>query len=744
MREREAGKDDGFVGPTDRNAVVRPHRRPPDWKAVEEWFGLLARAVQQLHTYPLTSPICAAAIESCHRALAALDSRDRLAFRVTPTEVVIDHIPMGAGTLVGQEIARRLHRASVASVTIDRGASVREIGRFGEDLLRASERHTESVTLLEMLTEHGIDGIEVEMGSRPEVLEVGVMPPGAADDLARERARFEAQLNRGGVVNHLYPPQKGWVRLDPASALSTVSLLDLAVLAEDPARLALMLVRLTDDEGDITPAVALERNYPDVAMLISALDPGVARRMFARLARAVLDLEPENRQTLLRRSVLPGLLDGRVSGAILRDFPDLDLAEALCLLMDLETAAPELLSAALSRLELPAERHAAVLPLLQARLQDRETAALDRGRQSTLTRHALELVRVNGSPGKSFAEFAAFDLSVDEEAASHLGQIRVVIPASDVIVDQLTCLWHLICLEPNPDAVSGFLDQSFALLAELDRAARGGELPSWLARYRSLAERVRDMRPDVCGVIAARLSAFCTPERAAWLVDLAAGEPEERQAAAAVVDALGVSVAAPLVDLLEREQLEPARNGQTRLRVVTQLMADHVRLLATGLVPLLDQRSPAVLRALLRVLGSAGPGYEDAIAPHVSAADEQTAREALRALARQGTSKAARLVVAEIERQRGAMSVAAEETLWHFPAVEARRHTRELLGRRDFTTTHPHAAERLLDRVARTGADDLQPVLVGLAPMRFRIWNPALARVARKANAMLKSPPIQP
>jgi hypothetical protein len=700
--------------------------------------------VQQLHTYPLTSPICAAAIESCHRALAALDSRDRLAFRVTPTEVIIDDIPMGAGTQVGQEIARRLHRASVASVTIDRGASVREIGRFGEDLLRASERHTESVTLLEMLTEHGIDGIEVEMCSRPEVLEVGVMPPGAADDLARERARFEAQLDRGGVVNHLYPPQKGWVRLDPTSAPSTVSLLDLAVLAEDPARLALMLVRLTDDEGDITPAVALERNYPDVAMLISALDPGVARRMFARLARAVLDLEPESRQTLLRKSVLPGLLDGRVSGAILRDFPDLDLAEALCLLMDLETAAPELLTAALSRLELPAERHAAVLPLLQARLQDRETAALDRGRQSTLTRHALELVRVNGSSGKSFAEFAAFDLSVDEEAESHLAQIRVVIPASDVIVDRLTCLWHLICLEPNPDAVSGFLDQSFALLADLEGAARGGELPSWLASYRSLSERVRDMRPDVCGVIAARLSAFCTPERAAWLVDLAAGEPEERQAAAAVVDALGASVAAPLVDLLEREQLEPARNGQTRLRVVTQLMADHVRLLAPGLVPLLDQRSPAVLRALLRVLGSAGPGYEDAIAPHVSAADEQTAREALRALARQGTSKAARLVVAEIERQRGSMSVAAEETLWHFPAVEARRHTRELLGRRDFTTTHPHAAERLLDRVARTGADDLQPVLVGLAPMRFRIWNPALVRVARKANAMLKSPPIQP
>ena len=70
---------------------------------------------------------------------------------------------------------------------------------------------------------------------------------------------------------------------------------------------------------------------------------------------------------------------------------------------------------------------------------------------------------------------------------------------------------------------------------------------------------------------------------------------------------------------------------------------------------------------------------------------------------------------------------------------EAQRQTRELLGRRDFTMSHPQATERLLDRAARAGAD-LQTVLAGLAPMRFRIWNPALARVARKAHAMLKAP----
>ena len=150
-------------------------------------------------------------------------------------------------------------------------------------------------------------------------------------------------------------------------------------------------------------------------MLISALDPRVARRMFGKLARAVLDLEPTTRQALLRRTVLPGLLDGRVDGTILRDFPDIDLAESLCLLLDLETAAPELLTTALSRLDLPAERHAAMVPLLDARLKEREAAGS--GRQTTLTRHARDLVRVDAEQGKSFADFAAFDLSLDQAAA---------------------------------------------------------------------------------------------------------------------------------------------------------------------------------------------------------------------------------------------------------------------------------------------------------------------------------------
>ena len=83
-------------------------------------------------------------------------------------------------------------------------------------------------------------------------------------------------------------------------------------------------------------------------MLFSALDPRIGRVMFSKLARAVLDLDTERRQALLRRTILPGLLDGRIDATVLQDFPDVDLAESLCLLLDLETAAPEVVTTALS------------------------------------------------------------------------------------------------------------------------------------------------------------------------------------------------------------------------------------------------------------------------------------------------------------------------------------------------------------------------------------------------------------
>jgi hypothetical protein len=726
---------------TDRRppaGVAIASARPADWKAVEDALGLLARAIQQFQTYPASSPMCLGAIAASQHALAAIETREHVAARVTPCELLVDDVPVGRGGIVGRELAARLHREAIATVTIDRAASSREIARFCEGLVRGSARGPADHTLVDWMLEQGIERVTLELAHRPEVLDVRPISSATSAALAREQKRFDAQMGSGGAVHHLYPPGKGWVRLDPAQAPASVSLLDLAILCDDPGVLASMLLRLTGDGHAVAPAEALQQKYSDVAMVIGALDPSAARHLFGRLARAVLDLDPASRQALLRRTVLPGLLDGRIDGAILRDFPDVELAESLCLLLDLETAAPELLAAALSRLELSPERHASVTPLLDAKLRERETTGGMDGRQSSLARHARELVRLDGA-ARSFADFAAFDLSMDATTRAQLADIREHLPASDLVGDQLVCVWHLICLEANPDAVARFLDRAFTLLADLEQASRGGELPQWLAGYRAVAHRVRDTRPDVAAAITDRLSAFCTPERVAWLAALSGQHDEGRQAAGAIIEALGPAVAASLAALLEAGLAPGAPRGSTEAaRAAGRLLSEHAAALAPSLAALLPGCGPAVCRTLLRALAAAGPGFEDCIAGYVSASDEPTAREALRALARLGTPKASALVAAQIARQDGVLSVAAEETLWHFPLIEAERRTRELLGRLEFTLSHPQATERLLDRAARAGGAGLAPVLQTLAPLRFRIWNPAVARVARKAHRMLQ------
>ena len=73
---------------------------------------------------------------------------------------------------------------------------------------------------------------------------------------------------------------------------------------------------------------------------------------------------------------------------MLRDFPDVDLAESLCLLLELETAAPEVVTAALNRLDLPAERRETVVPLIDEKLRAEAIGQRARGRRgpSTATR----------------------------------------------------------------------------------------------------------------------------------------------------------------------------------------------------------------------------------------------------------------------------------------------------------------------------------------------------------------------
>jgi hypothetical protein len=699
--------------------------KAPDAKALEEFLQLLARGVQQFHTYPAGSPMCQQAVDAALRALVSLDSRDEVTFRVTPRDLIVDEEPAGRGTLIEIELARRLHAAFVAQVTIERAASSRELARFCGDLVRVGDRSESTVSLIELLTEHGVDRISLRAADRPEVLTVTSDTTSIQHLLDHERRRQSELFAGGGPVNHLYPPGKGWIRVDPSARLDTISLIDLALLADDPSVLARMLMRLTDgDSAETAPEEALSQKYSDVTRLFAAMDPRVARAMFAKLARAVLNLDSNHRQALLKRTILPGLLDGRMDGAVLRDFPDLELADSLCLLLDLEAAAPDVVTAALSRLELPAERQAAMLPLLEERVQTK-ISKTQAQQENTVDSHARRLVKIDRERVKNVAEFAAFDLALDRDTRDTLTQIREGIAATDVTAAQLDCLWKLTRLEPNPETVEQFAANAQPLLEALERENRWPTFAAWMGRYRDLTEALKDARPDVADVLRKRLSELCTPERAARVIALAEQGGDGREQADTIVSALGANLGLRLLELVT------TASGRTAAHII----CDHATLLAPVLAAAAERAEPAAQRVIARALGLAGAGHEATLGMLLRSSDEHTIREALRALARIGTAQAASLVAARIHDGHDWVVAAAEQTLWHFPKPEADRQVISLLSRREFIERQPDAAERLIDHAPNVEAT--VAVLQPLQTLRYRIWKPSLARIGRKARARL-------
>ena len=708
--------------------------RADDFAGVQEFLHLLAKAVRFFHTYPATGPICTEALAACHEALASLGRRDRLEFRVAATELIIDEVGVGRGTIVEHELVRRLYRARVVGLEIDRSAKPRHLSCFCSDIIRCDALAKTKTTFAELLMEHGVDAIVAQMADRPEVLDVGAPPAAVFDLVGHEQQRQRAAFQAGGAAGHLYPPNKGWVRLDPGARLDNVSLIDLAVLVDHPASLATMLLRLTDEEssGPEEGKTALERKFSDVATLFSALDPKLARVMFGKLSRAVLELAPASRTELLRRTILPGLLDGRADGTVLCDFPDVDLADSLCLLLELETAAPEVLMAALNRLDLPPERRDAVLPLIDVRL--RTGAAGDNpaepSKERPIDRLARRLVRIDADGDKDFSEFSAFDLSIDDEAAASLVAARESIDVTDLLTTQLGFLWNVSRLQPNPSVVEVFLRRVLPLFVELAAKGRWQDLAAWALRYRQLADEARETRPEIADAISQMLTAFAVPARASALADLHEKGPDGRRMADAVVQAFGVTVVPGLMALLD----DPA--WKSNPAAVVSLMCEHAKLLAPVLARQLRRGGARPTTAMMKVLGFAGPGHEILLSEQLERADEQTSHEALRALARIGTMQAAAIVTRQLSDGNATIRAAAEEALWQFPAARSATQVRQLLGSRDFVVQHPDIAASLLGHAAQARTQGLEDVLAQLEPLRYRFWNSGLMRVARLAREL--------
>jgi hypothetical protein len=257
------------------------------------------------------------------------------------------------------------------------------------------------------------------------------------------------------------------------------------------------------------------------------------------------------------------------------------------------------------------------------------------------------------------------------------------------------------------------------------------ELAKRVAEFRQLAATLQQPRPDVADAVSNALAAFCTPDRVAGLCDLYAMDAAGQALANGVVDAFGIAIAPAFVAMLE----DPVMHA--RSRALVPLMCEHGRLLAPVLAARLGHCGVPATRAIVRVLGFAGPHYEKALAAQLGRADEQTGREALRALAQIGTAHAAAIVGAQLREGASALRAAAEEALRHFPPAQASAELRDLLAHREFVLQNPQITVRLLDRAAQTGWTGLEPAMRTLVPLRFRFWNPALVRVALKARTLL-------
>jgi len=699
--------------------------------AVEEFLTLLARAVRQFHTYPETSSMCTDAIAACHRAFTSLERHDRLALRITPHEFLADEVSIGSGGIIERELVHRLHKARVAELEFDHTASPRDFTRFCCDVLRGEDLAQTKTTFAELLTEHGVNLIVPRMAHRPEVLDVGSRPAHIWDLVARDRKRRET-TTPSGPAQYLYPPEKGWVRLESGASSDSLSLVDLAVLVDDPSDVATMLLRLTDDdpEGEEAQKRALEQKFGDVAMLFAALDGHLARLMFGKLAQAVLTIPTERRKALLQRTILPGLLDGRAAGAVLRDFPDSDLAESLCLLLELETAAPEVVTAALKRLDLPAERSQTIASLVDQRLQQPMAAGADsETKDQKVDRFARRLIRIDATVKKDFSEFSAFDLSIDDHTATAIAAIGPTIDSTDVVGEQIDCLWRLVRLEPDPTLVESFLARTAAHLAALDRSARLDDVRRVVQRFRELADTLAESRPDVAEVIDRGLRVFCTAARTAKWIGLSKAETDAAPTPA-MIDAFGALMAPAFVELLDDPALQP------KTRALTTMLCEHADVLAPGLVLRLGQCGPTATRAIVRVCGYAGPGFEVAVSEHVDSRDEQTVREAFRSLARIGTPRAAAVVGAQIQSGAPLARAAAEEALWHLPPALTTAQLRDVLSRREFVVQNPLVVSRLIERAAQTKACDLDDVLQEIESMRFRFWKPGIVKMALKAKEL--------
>jgi hypothetical protein len=682
--------------------------------------------VRKFATYPAANPQCLQALAASRAALAALAPEDRLTLRVTSRELIAGDTAVGAGTLIEYELARRLYKARVAVLEISISASSEDLTHLCTELARPRDTSDASHTLADRLTERGVDTIVPTMAQQPVVMDVGVVSATTRARVDRERHRRHATETQVRPA-YLYPPGKGWIRVDPYHRVDSVALVDLPALVDDPVDIADLLLGLTDAE---TPAserrqVALERTFGNLMRILGALEPELAQAMCARLAGAIGSLETTRRRTLLQDTILPAVLDGGPERFVLVAFPDEALADALCLLLELETAGPQAFATALGRLTLSPERRAAVIERIEARLR----AADGRVAQAEMERYARALLRLNADASRDLSDFAAFDLAIDGKTTEAVAQLRVGIGRTDHCGVQLLCLRQLMDLATSVPEFEALLRRVRGLFAELERHARWDDLTAAINSCTQRLAELQPTRPDMAEAIGQMLTAYCTPPRLLTRIDWYAGGGQERAPAEAWIVALGPWMVPAWASLLD----DPLIHG--RACALAPMMCPRAAELGAALAKQLPECGAPAARVLVPVLGHAGVHVAH-LADIVAHADGRVMREALRGLVRIGTPDAVAVVVRQIEHGPEATRALAEQALLQCPPAAVATVACDLLASRSFVLSHPDLAVRLMERAQAARAPALDDRLDALSVLRFRVWHPGSRRVGLKARAL--------
>lgn len=697
--------------------------------AVEEFLVLLHKALRVYGRYPATNPLCIEAARECHAALQAASDARSLTLAVGHEEILWEGGPLLTRQRVGSELANLFHRLSIGSLLFEAQTAVRDVAAFCQQMAAFEQGRDEQVPGGPPPSLEGCPSIRIERLKRLRVLD--------ARDLSDARLMLVAHYGRSGEGapessqggGYLYPAGRAWVLVDSTSDISRISMVDLAFVLDDPPAFAQVLETLAsvDDAPELNKNAAFERNFREIAGLFAVLDGSLKERMLGRLASSLLQLPPERRNRLLTEHVVPSLIEGRSDAAVLRHLPDGELANALA-----EThrarGTTETLGRAIEHLDVTQGRSDRLFDMTMDKLRDGDSVNADELAPGQIQGLDGQTIQLDRQSVRDLRRFEAHDVSMNPATEARLRQVGAALADPDGSVERLRCIGNILVNENSGDAAEVLVGQVFSVFGELNTSRRWLDAARWTLRFMTMAGDEAKLAPRVRAALRDGLATMCSGALVGGLLANAARDDAESRAALEdLVKALPEAATEVLVEFL-RQRIDPPS--------VIDLMSRNATLLAESIRLYLSDRDPFVVRSLLRVLGSADPGYEMLVAAKMRHPDSIVAREAYRALAHMRTPKAVALVGDRLRKGDPLEKRLAAATLVRFQAKMADQIALGALRQDKFVRGDPTLAALLLKNVSARRGSQLGGILERLARYRFHIWRPDLARLGRQAKAL--------